>query len=451
MNMLLIAPAWHRSIMKDHVQFPPLGLAAVAGATPPWAEVSILDENVEPVDFDFPADLVGLTAMTCQAPRAYEIAAEFRRRGVPTVMGGPHASLLPEEACRHVDSVVIGEAEEIWPEVVADAKAGTLAPVYRAKRLADLSKLPKPRRDLLRRSAYGIFNTVQTTRGCPFDCDFCSVTTMFARSYRSRPVEDVVAEIEGMAAGARRKRDRLFFLVDDNIVAAPPYAKQLFRALIPLKIQWFSQGTITTFAKDDELLRLARKSGCIALFIGLESISAGNLTSINKSFNRLSEYESSISRIHRHGIGVLGSFIYGLEHDTEGTFDDTVAWAQRNALEGANFSVLTPYPGTRLARRLAERGLINSTDWRDYHALSNRVVFTHGCLSEEQLLRGTAESWIRYYSVGSLAGRFLRSPRSFLRILPVLLAYRRRAVNLPRGESRIAPEPSALPVEEAVR
>jgi radical SAM superfamily enzyme YgiQ (UPF0313 family) len=435
-RLLLIAPRWGKEIMRNHFQFPPLGLAMVAAVTPQNFDVEIVDENVQQLDLAQKVDLVGMTAMTCQAPRAYELAGLFRERGVPTVIGGPHPSLLPDESKTHVDSVVIGEAEEIWPKLIRDFELGNLKPVYKAG-LVDITALPFPRRDLLKLDRYQTrFHTLQTTRGCPFDCEFCSVTTLFSRSYRTRPVDSVVKEIELILLKAKRRNDRLFFFVDDNIVANPRYAKELFRKLAPLRIRWASQGTITTFTKDDELLELARKSGCITMFVGFESISEENLIYVNKKFNRAEDYDQNIRKIHRRGIGIIGSFIFGLEHDDPKTFSTTVKWAQERGIEAANFSVLTPYPGTRLCAKMDQERRVLSKDWSQYHALTNQVLFRHQTLSAEVLLEGTAWSWIKYYSVPSILGRLLRAPRSGIRSLPLILGYRKRAVSLRQQQNQ---------------
>lgn len=433
-KLLLIAPRWGKEIMKNHFQFPPLGLAMVAAVTPPHFEVQIVDENVDPLDLTQPADLVGLTAMTCQALRAYELCKIFRDRGITTIMGGPHPSLLPDESQQHADSVLIGEAEEIWPQILRDFQSGNLKSSYKAG-LVDIQSLPFPRRDLLKLGQYQQrFHTLQTTRGCPFDCEFCSVTTLFSRSYRMRPVDQVIQEVKEVLANAEGHCTRRFFFVDDNIVANPRYAKELFSKLIPLRIQWASQGTITTFSKDDELLALAKKSGCITMFVGFESIAEDNLIYVNKKFNRPKDYEANIRKIHKHGIGIIGSFIYGLEHDTHETFAKTVAWAQEKGLEAANFSVLTPYPGTRLCATMDAEDRVLSKNWSLYHALTEEVLFRHKTLSSETLLEGTTWSWLKYYSLRSILGRLFRNPRSGMSALPMILGYRRRAQVLRRKQ-----------------
>ena len=248
-----------------------------------------------------------------------------------------------------------------------------------------------------------------------------------------RPVERVVAEVERLVRGKTRCCDRVIFFVDDNIVAVPRFAKELFRALIPLDISWVSQGTIHTFTSDDELLSLAAASGCLCLFIGLETVSTENLKSINKSFAKGHLYAENLAKIHRHGIGVLGSFIFGLEHDDERVFQRTVEFAQANAIEAANFSILTPYPGTRLAKRYEAAGKILSRDWSQYHALTDRVLIDHERLSADLLLRGTAWSWIRYYSMRAILGRLWKTPRTMLKNAVVVHSYRKRALALRRA------------------
>ncbi len=448
-TLLLICPRWGKEIMKNHFQFPPLGLAMVAASTPDTYHVELFDEDVEPANFDRSADLVGITAMTCQAPRAYQLADSFRARGIPVILGGPHPSLLPEESRQHADSVVIGEAEEVWPQLLRDFECGQLKPVYKAN-LVDITKLPFPRRDLLKPQYYQQrFHTLQTTRGCPFDCEFCSVTTLFSRSYRTRPVDQVIREIELVLVNAKTRRERMFFFVDDNIVANPRYAKELFRKLIPLRIFWASQGTITTFTKDDELLDLARKSGCVTMFVGFESISEDNLAYVNKKFNKANEYDVNIKKIHKHGIGIIGSFIFGLEHDTPATFAKTVEWAQARGIEAANFSVLTPYPGTRLCANMDKEGRVLTKDWSEYHALTDKVLFRHHTLSQETLLEGTAWSWLKYYSISSIIGRIAKSPISGIRSLPLIKGYRRRAVAL-RRKTKTLPIVQEAAVRDAV-
>jgi radical SAM superfamily enzyme YgiQ (UPF0313 family) len=289
---------------------PPINLGLLAALTPPDIEVCITDENTSIINLNKDVDLVGITVATVTAHRAYEIADSFRKRGVTVVLGGIHVSLLPDEAGEHADSIVVGEAEEIWPTLIADFKANNLQPIYKAQSRPSLKGLPIVRRDLFDRNRYLIKNTIFTTRGCPFDCSFCSVTTFFGRSYRTRPVNEVIAEIKTLP------RHELIMFMDDNIAGNPRFAKELFQALIPLKINWLSQCSVT-IAYDNELLDLAAKSGCVDLFLGIESISAASLESVGKKINKVERYDEVIRKIHAHGSAIHGFFIFGFDEDDQ--------------------------------------------------------------------------------------------------------------------------------------
>ena len=279
MKILLISPENKKSIYaytKEDVKafwFPKLGLPTIAANTPPDVEVRIVDECVEDIDFNVDVDLVGISVMTYLAPRAYEIAAKFRARGVKVVLGGIHVSMCPEEAKEHADSIVVGESEKTWPILVEDFRRGELKSLYEEKDLPKLENLPIPRRELFKPNSYWTTNCVQTSRGCPFACDFCTVTIFGGNQFRLRPIEQVIEEVKRLKKG-------FVVFVDDNIAGNKAYAKQLFKALIPLKINWGSQASLT-MARDPELLDLAAKSGCTALFIGVESISEENLAASN--------------------------------------------------------------------------------------------------------------------------------------------------------------------------
>jgi len=376
LKIKLIAPAWKDRIWRNiRPLFPPLNLAMVAALAPPGADISIVDEALEEINFNDPVDLVGITSMTSVAPRAYAIGDEFRRRGVPVVMGGMHPSAMPDEALDHADAVVVGEAEEVWPGLLQDFEAGSMRQVYRGLGRHSLAGLPVPRRDLFKREKYLIPNTVQTTRGCPYACSFCAVSQFFGRSYRFRPVAEVVAELEDMAG-------QNVVIVDDNIVGNPGYAKELFNAIIPLRIKWFSQGSLN-MAEDSELLDLAAQSGCMGMFIGFESLSPANLEFIKKKANHVQQYREAIAKIHSYGIAIEGAFIFGLDHDTSTVFKHTTRFARENRLEAAQFGILTPLPGTELYRMLEEEGRIICHDWSKYD-ISN-VVFRPKNISAEVL------------------------------------------------------------------
>ncbi len=379
MKLRLIAPAVPGNSRKQkRVLVPPLGLAMVAALTPPDVEVSLTDENVAAIDFQEETDLVGITVLTITAMRAYEIADIFRARGVRVVLGGIHASFLPDEAGQHADAVVIGEAEQIWPRLIDDLKENRLQKIYEQSERLPLNNLPVPRRDLFVRGAYLIKNTLAATRGCPYSCSFCSVSSFFGRTYRCRPVQDILKELDTFNGG------KYFFFVDDNIVGNPKFAKELFRAIIPYKIKWFGQASVT-IAKDDELLELAAASGCIGLLIGFESISPANLATVGKKINVVDEYEEIIRKIHSKGIGIHGFFITGLDDDKEDVFERTVRFAQKTKLESAGFAYPMPLPGTDFYNSLDREGRIITKEWARY---ADEIVFEPKLMSRDVLQKG---------------------------------------------------------------
>ena len=415
MKLRLIVPATQENIQnRKKAACPPLGLAMVAALTPPDIEVSLTDENIETIDLQEETDLVGITALTVTAQRAYDIADAFRARGVKVVLGGIHPSLLPEEAGQHADAVVIGEAEGVWQGLIADFKANTLHNVYQQTERASMVNLPVPRRDLFAKGGYFFRNTISTTRGCPYSCAFCTVTTFFGHTYRSRPVQEVIKEIETL-----EDRKSVIF-VDDNIVGNPKYAKELFRALIPYKIKWVGQASVT-IVKDDELLKLAAESGCIDLFVGFETLSPANLAAVNKKTNSVDDYESVIKKIHSYGIGIHGFFIFGLDEDDEGSFKRTVQFAQKMRLESAQFDLLTPYPGTETYKSLDKAGRIVTRDWSLY---GHGLMFQPKSMSEETLLNGRAWAWCEFYSLPSIWRRLGLAHHNLVTFWAVNLYYR---------------------------
>jgi len=422
MKVYMIAPA-RVEPLASRSKFsaaPPLGLAVLASHTPPEVEVSLTDENLAPIDYGRPVDLVAITAATQTSPRAYAIADAFRARGTKVVLGGMHPTALPEEAGRHADAVVVGEGEEVWPRLLADLEDGGLRPMYRAKRRPPLAGATAPRRDIFHSEGYIFPFTTYTTRGCPFGCTFCSVTSFFGGTYRSRPVEEVCREVDGLGA------NRPILFVDDNVAAQPARAKQLFRALAPYKVTWIGQASVTV-ARDEELLRLAAASGCLALFIGIESLSPDSLSSVGKRHNAVAEYEEAIRRIRSHDIAVFGAFIFGLDHDTEDVFEATVRFARRTKLEGAQFNLLTPYPGTPLGAAMDREGRILSRDWSEYRG--DKVVFAPRLMSPRRLQEGHDWAWREFYSYGSIFERVGLSHPQALLIWALNLNYRRDAVS----------------------
>ena len=435
MKILLISPENKKSIYaytKEDVKafwFPKLGLPTIAANTPPDVEVRIVDECVEDIDFNVDVDLVGISVMTYLAPRAYEIAAKFRARGVKVVLGGIHVSMCPEEAKEHADSIVVGESEKTWPILVEDFRRGELKHLYEEKDLPKLENLPIPRRELFKPNSYWTTNCVQTSRGCPFACDFCTVTIFGGNQFRLRPIEQVIEEVKRLKKG-------FVVFVDDNIAGNKAYAKQLFKALIPLKINWGSQASLT-MARDPELLDLAAKSGCTALFIGVESISEENLAAANKRFNKVDKYKEEFRRFHDYGILIQTGMIFGFDHDDESAFERTVEFLEENNIELAMFNILTPLPGTNLYKRMDAEGRIIDRDWSHYDG--RHVVFKPKLMTPETLQEGFLWAYHKFFSYPSMIKRIVPSlwklPHKRLLVERLFLNYAiRRIVNrVPEG------------------
>lgn len=381
--------------------FPPLNLATLAALTPAEHEVAIDDGCLGPVTSNRTADLVAITAMTAQAPAAYAVADGYRARGIPVVLGGIHPSMCPEEAGQHADAVVLGEADRLWPDLIQDFAHGRMKARYHDPEPVDLAQVVPPRRDLLDSRGYVIFNSVQTTRGCPFNCNFCSVTTMSGVRYRFKPAEKVVEEVRALD-------NRFIYFVDDNIIGVPRRAKELFKALAPLKLGWASQVTIN-FARDSELMRLARESGCYGVFIGFETFSNESIRDAGKGVNRPDEYLRDIGRIHAAGIKVWGSFIFGFDNDSLDVFRQTLEFIEKSGMEFAQFSLLTPLPGTALFRQFEDERRIVHRDWSKYDLGS--IVFDHPLVSAQRLHFEKNHAWRRFYSIRSMLRR-LGMPKS---------------------------------------
>lgn len=404
-RLLLISPLAPKSLLgKDfYFRLPTLGLLKVAALTPPEWDIKIIDEKVEPLDLGMEADLVGITSMTPAVNRGYEIADSYRARGIKVVMGGMHPSKLPDEALKHADSVVVGEAEGLWPGVLEDFKRGTLKPVYSHKAFPALSNLRAPDWGLYANKRYLPVHFIETTRGCPHDCDFCSVTNSFGGRFRNRPADEVENEIRNLKPfDGRFILKNVVFFVDDNIISNKTYARDFFKRIRPYNLKWLGQ-TSVNIVKDPEMMDLMSKSGCMGLLVGFETLSSTNLNVVGKNFNHPDTYIDVIKRLHDYGIGVNGSFVFGLDDDDEGVFDRTLEFINRAKLDVCYFSILTPYPGTGLHARLKKEGRIFDFDWSNYTTSS--VVYTPKKMSPEKLLDGYYSALKGAYSYPSIFRR----------------------------------------------
>ncbi|MBI4488693.1 MAG: B12-binding domain-containing radical SAM protein [Deltaproteobacteria bacterium] len=389
---------WMKRFMEDHRSLfrswliPNLGLLTIAGMTPEDIEVEYVDENIEPVDFDEDYDLVALSGMTQQACRAYAIATEFRNRGVHTVIGGPHATVMPEEVQEHIDTVIVGEAEGVWEDFLQDFRKGAPRRAYFNNSLAkvDLSRSPVPRYDLIRPEFFApSFDykmiPVQTTRGCPRDCDFCSVPQVYGKAFRMKSVSQVIADVEE----AKKVANGLLILFsDDNMFINRRFSKELLKALLPLKIRYMAQSDIAV-GEDKELLRLMYQSGCVMVLIGLESLSFENLKQVDgfkaKMLERYSEY---VQRIQSFGIAVLGAFIVGFDHDDLSTFQRIADFVLENAIY-PQVTIATPLPRTAMTDRLLREGRLPEECYWDRCTYYDAIFEPRG-MTKEQLERGVA-------------------------------------------------------------
>lgn len=383
-------------------QMEPLPAATLAGLTPRDVDVRFYDDRMEVLPFDEPTDLVAISVETYTARRAYQIASEFRRRRVPVVMGGFHASLCPDEVATYAESVVVGEAEQLWPTVVDDARHGRLQKVYRASGRSSLQDM-RPDRSIFRGKRYLPIGLVEAGRGCHFACEFCAVQTVFEATQTRRPIDQVLDEIRAL-----KHEKKLFFFVDDNITSNLRQAKEFFRALIPLEVRWVSQASINA-AHDEEFLDLLVRSGCQGVLIGFESLNPANLASMNKRFNTAKGgFEQALANLRRHRIRVYGTFIFGYDGDTAESFAPTVQFAQEHAFYIAAFNHLTPFPGTPLYQRLAAEGrLLYDAWWLDERYSYNRIPFTPRGMSPDDLQRSCLAARRQFYGWPSILRRSL--------------------------------------------
>ncbi len=426
MQIALISPRGplyrHRSgIWKKSLRYAPLTLTTLAALIPPEVptRITLIDEGIADTDLDLQADLIGISAITGTAPRSYELADHFRRRGIPVVLGGVHPTLMPDEAAQHADAVVVGYAEQTWPQLVRDFVGGTMRARYVQGRDLSLVHLPRPHRDLLPANRYTTMHTVEATRGCIHHCDFCVVPTAWGRPLQ-HPVAEVIDDI-------RHMRARQIAFLDLNLIADLNYARELFTALIPLKITWGGLAT-TTIAWDDDLLDLAARSGCRGLLLGFESLSQMALQQTGKGFNRRKDYHYVVQQLHERNIAIMGCFVFGFDTDTEETFAETVDFVLEANIDLPRYAILTPFPTTPLYQRLKAEGRILTEDWSLYDG--QHVVHQPLQLDPVALLRGTEWAWKRTYSWRSMAQRLAGSRTQLMVAIPANLGYRFYAYHL---------------------
>jgi radical SAM superfamily enzyme YgiQ (UPF0313 family) len=427
-RILLLSPRGplyrHRTgIWKKSLRYAPLTLTTLASLVPPelGAEVTLVDEGISDIPEGTQADLVGISAITGTAPRTYELAAEFRKRGIPVVLGGVHPTLVPDEAARHADAVVVGYAEEAWPELLRDFDAGKMKPRYEQRPGLSLAGLPFPRREMLPKSQYTIFHTVEATRGCIHHCEFCVVPTAWVKPLH-KPVGEAIADIRQMGA------KKLLFL-DLNLISDFEYARELFTALIPLNVRWGGLAT-TLIASDESLLDLAAKSGCRGLLLGFESLRGDSLKETGKPFNLKNEYREVVKKIHARGIAIQGCFVFGFDHDDKGVFVETAEFSVEAGVDLPRFAVLTPFPSTPLYHRLKGEDRLLTEDWTFYDG--QHVVFRPSQMTPEELQSGVEKAWKTAYSYRGLARRLISSRVQLPLSLAANLGYRFYAWNLSR-------------------
>ena len=403
MRLTLVHPCVGRRRGQPYIrtwQMEPLAPATLAGLTPRDRDTTIrfYDDRTEAIPFDEPTDLVALSVETYTAKRSYQIASEYRRRGVPVVMGGFHPTLVPDEAAQFAESIVIGEAEGVWPALIEDFRAGRLQRVYRQAHRPSLAGL-RPDRSIFAGKRYLPVGLIEAGRGCHFRCEFCAVQSYFANTQTRRPVDDILDEIK------RIKRPLIFF-VDDNITSNMDQAKEFFRALIPLKVKWVSQASINA-AHDEEFLQLIKASGCQGLLIGFESLNPDNLKRMRKSFNTMrGGYEQALANLKRHEIPLYVTFILGYDDDHGDTLQETVAFAERHRFYIVAFNHLTPFPGTPLYERLEREGrLLYDRWWLDPAYRYGMVPFAPKGMTAETVKQRCIEARQQFYSLRSILRR----------------------------------------------
>ena len=436
----------HRGgIFRKSLRYSPLTLPTLAALIPDEIEhsLTLFDEGIEDIPTDLDADIVGITVITGTATRSYELARQFRSRGITVVLGGPHVTLVPDDAEPHADAIIIGYAEDTWPELLRDFLAGRIRPRYTQAPDLSLAGRPRARRDLINSGKYVKTHVFEATRGCVHRCDFCVVPFAWGRKPYQKPVTEVIDEIR--STGARRA-----IFIDLNLIADKAYAAELFEAMIPLKLKWAGLST-SLLARDEQLLDLCARSGCIGLLVGFESISHSGLKELHKGFNSPELYAEWIDRFHSYGIAINGTFVFGIDDDTPEVFEKTAQFVIDTGIDLPRFAILTPFPGTALYERLEAENRITERNWELYDG--QHVVFQPAHMSADALQRGNMATWRRVYSYGSIARRMRHTPVSKLMYLGANMGYRFYANRLDRFYTcdwRLMTMPGALRSQESL-
>ena len=399
---------------RKNLTYAPLTLTTLASLVPKElnADMRIIDEGVEECDYDsLNPDIVCLTGITGHILRSYEIADSFRRRGITVMMGGVHTTLMPEEALQHSDSVVVGHAYRTFPQALTDWQGGRLKKYYKDDNPC-FKGIPIPRRDLLNKKGYITINTTQAVFGCPCNCEFC-VISVTKSGYHHRPIPEVIEEIKAL-------KTKLVLFLDPSPIEDKNYSKELYRQMIPLKINWMGLST-SRIIDDGELLYLAHKSGCAGLLIGFESVSEKSLKRMNKSFNSVEKHYRLVKELHKRNIAIMGCFVFGSDEDDKSVFKDTVDFCIKTGMDLPRFTVYTPFPTTSLFNRLQEEGRILTTNWYKYNC--QNVVFRPKKMTVEELESGLEYAWKECYRVNNIAKRLLNSKTRLLYMTIANLGY----------------------------
>ena len=403
MRLTLIHPAIGRRDGQNYIrgwQMEPLPPALIAGLTPKDVEIRFYDDRMEAIPYDEPTDLVALSIETYTARRAYQIASEYRERGVPVVMGGFHATLCPEEVEQYAEAIVIGEAEQSWARVIDDARHQSLQRRYQGEAQTSLTGLHYDR-GIFRGKRYLPLSLVEAGRGCRYRCEFCAIQSFFDASHKLRPVDDLIKELRRL-----KHSTRLFFFVDDNFAADREGAKELLRAMIPLNIRWVTQLAIDA-AHDGEFLELLVRSGCRGVLIGFESLDPDNLRQMHKGFNRMrGGYANAMANLRRHRLRVYATFVFGYDQDKIESFDETLDFALAQRFYIAAFNHLTPFPGTPLYKRLLEEGrMLFPNWWMDERYSYNQIPFQPRNIQPMELQEQCVAARQRFYSLRNILRR----------------------------------------------